>query len=215
MWGLIIAGAISLGSAIYKSIQAGKQRKKMQEEADKVGVYEENPLAKQALGYAQSLYGGRMAGATAAEQSIYANQANTMASVERNATDSSQVLAQAGAAQERSNMAVNQLGELEARDRANRLSLLQNAQGLMINEGDKVRQDQLRKMYQNMAIYGVYSKNQTDAVSEMASGASMIGYGVEGGISNVQSGKKFGYTDPSVYSGSVWSNGIKNPYIKN
>lgn len=207
-WPLVIAGAVALASGIYKGIQAKKQRNKLNNEVDKLGTYQENPLARQMLGYAQSIYNGRMAGATNAEQNIMANRANTIAAVERGATDSGQVISAASESQRMSDMAVNELGQLESQDKINRYGLLQNAAMGVINERDKEWQDKVRATNQRMAIYGVYSKNMTDAVDGAASGITSLGTGALGAM-----GSGSGSVG-SVYGGnnSVWSNAIKNPY---
>lgn len=179
-WPLVIAGALTLASGVYKGIQASNQRKQLMGELESTGTYKENPLAKQMLGYASNLYSGRMVGATNAEQNILANRANTLASVERSATDSSQVLAAAANSQQISDMSINQLGELEARDRLNRYGMLQDATQGVINEQDKAWNDKIRVMNSKMAIYGVDSKNRTDAADTAASGLTSIGMGLYG-----------------------------------
>src|SRR5205085_1584394 len=83
-----------------------------------------NPIAGQRLGLAQTLLNARMPGAAAAERNIYGSQANTMAQVNRNATDSSQVLALAGAAQGQTNQAFSNLETQEAQDYQRRYSNL-------------------------------------------------------------------------------------------
>lgn len=206
-WPLIIMGAVALAGSIYQGINAKKQRDKLQAGNDALGLYQANPIAAQQYGLAQSLYGGRMAGATSAEQNILANRANTMASAERNATDSSQVLALAGQSQEMSDIAVNNLGQLEAQDKTNRYGLLQSAAGLAINESDKVRADAIRKYMQDAAIEGVYRANMNNAVGTFVNGVGMGLGSMAGG-----SGGSYGGYSGSTGSTAPWSNGIKNPY---
>lgn len=107
--------------------------------------YQANPLAAQMLGTAQNAYNGRMAGAQAEENAIYNNQANTQASVERNATDSSQALALAMAGQGATNDALNNLQTKEAQNKYNLLGNLNNAYKTNIDEGDKVYNSMLQK----------------------------------------------------------------------
>lgn len=107
--------------------------------------YTASPYAKYQLGTAQNIYNGRMAGADAEERNIANSQANFNNTVQRNATDGSQVLALAAAGQGQANNAYNQLGIQEQQNKYALLNNLNSAYAANINEGDKVYKSQLDK----------------------------------------------------------------------
>jgi len=96
--------------AISRMITAGNQNK----ESNKIKVpewqkYNESPYAKEMLGRARIRLNARMTGANTLERNIFQNQANTMGSVSRNATDGSSAIAAAMASQAGTNQALNNL----------------------------------------------------------------------------------------------------------
>lgn len=166
------AGIGALGS-IGKMIFGGKQRR----EARKINPiwqqYQTNPFAKQQLGLAQQMFGGRMAGAAEQERNILSNQANFNANIGRNATDSSQLLALAAAGQGQTNNAFQNLQIQEAQNKYGMLNNLNNAYGQMIQEGDKAHQSQLQKyqmdMAQKQALLGGGAENIMGGLGDLAS----------------------------------------------
>ena len=86
-----------------------------------------------------------MPGAATMERNVFNNQANTFGQIDRNATDGSQALAMASATQGQTNNALQNMGLLENQNFQNNLNNLNQAQQGMINEGDKVYQDVIRK----------------------------------------------------------------------
>lgn len=107
--------------------------------------YEISPYAKAQLGLAQQLFNGRMFGASALEQNIANSQANYMANVGRNATDSSQALALGALSQGQTNNAYNDLQIKEAQNKYDLLGNLNTAEQGMTAELDKQYQDMLQK----------------------------------------------------------------------
>lgn len=107
--------------------------------------YEISPYAKAQLGLAQQLFNGRMFGASALEQNIANSQANYMANVGRNATDSSQALALGALSQGQTNNAYNDLQIKEAQNKYDLLGNLNTAEQGMTAELDKQYQDMLTK----------------------------------------------------------------------
>jgi len=145
-------------------------------------TYTANPIAAQRMGLAQSLLNARMPGAAAAERNIYQNQANTMASVNRNATDASQALAMAAAGQGQTNQAISNLSTQEAQDYQRRYSNLVGAQEGVINEGDKVYQDQVRRFQDLAQIRGAQAHNRSAMWQSLGNlGFGMMGLGMSGG----------------------------------
>lgn len=136
--------------AVNSLIQARKQQK----EADKINpidqTYEVNPFVKGLYGEGRNLYQGRMAGAAAAEQNIFTNQANTNAAVGRNAGDSATALAIAAGLQGQTNQALANLGVSESQDKQRRFGIFSDVTGQMVRENDKVYEDKLRKYYDDL-----------------------------------------------------------------
>lgn len=208
-WVAVGVGAVSLAAGIAQSVAANKQKKKMLELQEKAGTYKENPLARQNFALAQNMFNGRMAGASALEQNIFANQANTQANIERNATDSGTSLALSAGLQGQTNDQLKQLQVMEDQDKKERYGMLVNAEGQLVNEGDKVWQDKMRVLDQKMAIYGVAAANQQQAIGTMANGVA----GIAGGLSNGFANKQAGYN----FSGTKYVGGMSgniNPYAK-
>jgi len=167
--GAALGGLASIGKAIFGGGQrrAAKKIKPMWEQ------YQESPYAKQQLGIAQQLFGGRMAGAASQEQNIAANQASTVSSINRGATDSSQALALAGMAQGQSNEAYSDLAIKEAGNKQMMLGNLNQAYGSMISEGDKKYQSMLQKyqmdVAQKQALLSGGASNMFGGIGDLAS----------------------------------------------
>ncbi len=136
-------------------------------------TYAANPIAAQRMGLAQNLLNSRMPGATAMERNIYGNQANQLANINRNATDGSQALALGAASQGQTNQAFQNLATQEQQDYYNRLQNYTGAQQGMIQEGDKVYQDQLRRYGDLSAITGAKIQNTANAWKSLSS----LGFG--------------------------------------
>ena len=150
--GLLVAGAASLGSAIFKGISAGKQRRAARKINPVNPVYSTSPYAKTQYGLAQQMLNGRMAGAAAQEQNIMGAQGNMMYNVGQNATDSSQALAMAAASQGQTNQAFSNLGQQEAQNKYGMLNNFNLASNLMTSERDKIHNDQVRKYNSDMQL---------------------------------------------------------------
>lgn len=152
-------------------------------------VYKENPLARERMGLAQTLLNARMPGAAAAEKNIFSNQANTMAQVNRNATDASQALALAGAAQGQTNQAFGNLATQEAQDYQRRYGNLVGAQEGVIQEGDKVYNDQVRRYQDLVSLRGAQNSNTQNMWNSLSSlGLGAASLGMAGGFNNMSGG---------------------------
>lgn len=145
--GAAIGGAVALGKAIF----GGGQRRAAKKINPVWEQYKESPYARQQLGIAQQLFGGRMAGAAEMEGNIAANQASTVSNFQRGATDAAQLLALAGLSQGQSNEAYSDLAIKELQNKQMMLGSLNSAYGNLINEGDKVYQSKLAKYQMDMA----------------------------------------------------------------
>jgi len=142
-------GPVGIGVGALAGVAKYFLGKKQDNLANKINPnyvpYQANPLAKQQLGMAQQFLNGRMAGAGMLEQNIANAQANQMANIGRNATDSSTALSLGAAAQGQANNAYNNLQTKEAQNKYNLLDNLNAAYATNIREGDKVYNDQFQK----------------------------------------------------------------------
>lgn len=169
-------GGLGLGliGGIGNLFGAGKSRREMKRLLKNDPVYQTSQVAKERYGHAQTLLNARMPGAAAAERNIMATQANQLANVNRLATDSSQALALAGGIQGGTNQAVEQLGMQEGQDYYNRLENLSGAQQGMIQEGDKVFQDRVRRFDNQVAAAGANAQNRANSWNSLSS----LGFGM-------------------------------------
>lgn len=136
---------------------------KANKELDKVWQqdpsYTANPLVNQQFDLAKQLFYGRMAGAPQEERNIFTNNANFNAQVGRNSSDGSQALALAAAGQGQTDQSFQNLQLKEQQNKYGMLSNLNNAYGSMINEGDKIYNDQVRRFGDYASIKGAQTKN--------------------------------------------------------
>lgn len=131
-------------------------------------------LAKQGLAQANNDYNARMAGAANIERNIYQNQGNTLAAVNKNATDSSQALAMAGAIQGNSNNAFNQLAQQEAQ---NKLYQQQNV--------NYARQGVMGAQQNLQNAYGHQSDIAAQSAAQLGQSAQQNQFNALKGISNL------------------------------
>jgi hypothetical protein len=194
---------IGLIGGVGKMIARSKANKDLKKLMGQDPVYSENPLARQRLGLAQTLLNARMPGSAAAERNIYQNQANYMGQVGRNATDASQVLALAGAAQGQSNQAFGELAQAEAQDYQRRYANMADAQEGVIREGDKVFQDRESNFQNKVAMQGKINENRQNSWGEVSNlGFGLASVGLSGGMDGLfKSGGAAGSANPVPVSG--------------
>lgn len=165
---------------------ARKSNKQLDQLLKQDPTYTANPIAAQRMALAQTLLNARMPGAAAAERNIYNAQANTMANVNRNATDASQALALAAASQGQANQAFSNLGTQEAQDYQRRYQNLVGAQEGEIQEGDKVYQDQVRRFGDLAQIRGAQAQNRQGVWQSLSNlGFGAMNLGVAGGVKSL------------------------------
>lgn len=172
----IAGGALGLIGGIGGLFGAGKSNRQLKKLMGQDPTYTANPEVAQRLGLSQTLLNARMPGAAAAERNIYQTQSNTMANVNRNATDASQALALAGAGQGQANQAFGNLATQEAQDYQRRYGNLVGAQDATVQEGDKVFQDKVRHFQDMAQIQGAMAQNRQSAWSSLGN----LGFGVMG-----------------------------------
>ena len=180
-----IGMGIGVLGSIGKMISRGQANRDMKSLISRNPAYQENPLAQQRLSLAQTMLNARMPGSLQAERNIYGSQANQLANVNRNATDASQALAMGAAAQGATNDAFTNLGMQEAGDYQRRYGNLVNAQEGVINEGDKVYQDQVRRYGDETQLRGGIAANRANTWGDVSNlGFGLADFGMAGGFNN-------------------------------
>ncbi len=174
---------LGLIGGIGKMIGRGKANKKLNTLQTQDPTYKANPLAGDRLSLANTLLNARMPGAARAERNIYASGGNARGQVQRNATDSSQALALGASIQGQEGNQFGQLADQEAQDYQRRYSNQVGAQQGMINEGDKVFQDEQRRWGDKMQIQGAINENKQNSWGDLANmGFGLASFGMAGGM---------------------------------
>lgn len=177
---------MGLAGAIGGMFSRGKANREMDKLLGQDPTYQENPLARQRLGLAQTLLNSRMPGAARAEQNIYQNQANTVGTISRAATDSGQLLTAAAASQGRTNDALDNLDQQEAQDYQRRFNNYEQANQGVINEQDKVFQDQTRRFNDRVQVKGAQAQNRSANWQTLSNlGFGIADFGMSGGFDNL------------------------------
>jgi hypothetical protein len=212
----LIGLGIGLVGGVGRLISRGKANKDLKGLMAKNPTYRENPLAKQRLGLAQSLLNARMPGAATAEKNIFANQANQISNINRGATDSAQALALATGTQGQTNQAISDLGQAEAGDYQRRFGNYANAQEGVINEQDKVYQDQVRRFGDMAQIQGQVNQNRQNSWGEVANlGFGLANFGMGGGFDGMfkQGGNSGGMGRLNMGEFQPWNVNQNNPSL--
>lgn len=178
---------------IFTTKKANKELNKL---LNQQVTYQKSPYAAQQLGLAQQMFGGRAPGAAQQEQNILSNQANYNANLQRNATDSSQLLAMAAAGQGQTNAAFQDLGIQEQQNKMNMLQNLNNAYGGMAQQDLLAYQDKVRQFNDLAAIRGAQTQNRASAVNGVFNGLnsdfndamSILGIASGGGLGSLFGG---------------------------
>lgn len=205
---LSIAGlGVGLIGGIGSLFGAGRANRRLKKLMQQNPAYKENPLARDQMGLAQTLLNARMPGAASMERNIYQNQANTLGQVNRNSTDASQALAMAAGVQGQTNQSFGDLAVNEAQDYQRRYGNLTNAQGTVIQEGDKVHQDSVRRFQDMAQIQGAMNSNTQGAwnsISNLGFGAANLGMasGFYGGMNGGQQAQQ--QAAPANYNDGQW-----------
>lgn len=159
----LIGAGVGLVGGIGSIFSAMGANKKLQALMGADPAYQENPLVKQRLGLTQTLLNARAPGAAYQEANIYGNQANTMATVNRNATSGSQALATAAGVQGQTDQAFANLGEQETQDYQRRFNNYTGALEQQVGEDDKAYQDRIRRFQDQAQIEGAQQANTSNA----------------------------------------------------
>lgn len=181
-----IAGlGLGLVGGIANLFGAGKANRQLGQLLQQDPKYTANPIAAQRMGLAQNLLNARMPGAASLQQNIYGSAANTMAGVNRNATDSSQALALGAASQAQQGQQFQQLNQAENQNYQQRYSNLAEAQQGQISEQEKEFQDQVRQFQDRAQITGAQVQNRANAWNSISNlGMAGLNFGLAGGFQN-------------------------------
>lgn len=179
-----LAAAGALGGFVGGIFNSNSANKKLDDILARDPMYTANPIAAQQYGMAKTILNARTPGATYAQGQISQNEANSMDAATRNATDGSQLLATGGALEGMANRATLGLAEQEAADYQRRFGNVIATGGAVINEGDKVHQDAVRRMQDEVSIRGQQAQNKQNvwnSLTNLGMGALSLGASASGG----------------------------------
>lgn len=204
---------------------AASKQKKAAAKINPVRVdYQVSPYAKEMYGAANMALNSRMPGAAQAEANIQQGQANAIGATQRGATSAAQFLALANASQGLAGQQYGNLAAMEAQDYQRRLANQVNAQGVMINEGDKVYQDKMQKYLEESQTKAML---QQSAMQNNFKGVSAIGGFMDsvantalsvftGGLGSIPNlGKAANKAGSATMFGNQPSVGMPNPFAQN
>lgn len=182
-WGTAIGAVVGAAAGIFGAAKKNKELKRLEKMNP---IYKANPLATERAALAKSLLNARMPGAAALQENIYNNQANSIGQLQRNATDSSQLLSMAAGVQAQTDQSFHQLSEEENADYQRRYGNYASATQGVIEEGDKVYQDQLRRFQDLAQMRGARATNTANALTSVSNSAySLTNYGMSGGFNGM------------------------------
>lgn len=188
-----ISSAVGAGLGLIGGIGGMFAARRNNRELDKLvkqnPTYAANPIAQQRLGLATSLLNARMPGAAQMDRNILGAQANASAGIMRGATDSSQLLQQLANSQGQTDQSFENMQLQEQQDFQRRYGNLVGAQEGVINEGDKVYQDQVRRFGDLAQIRGAQAQNRSNAWSSLSNmGGGIMSFGMQGGFNGMFGG---------------------------
>lgn len=188
-----IALASGLLSGVGKTILGIKANAEANKIHPKDATYNTSPYAQNMLSAAQNAYYGQNPASVIQGQRTMGAQANALNTVQRGATDASQLIASASGIQSNTDNAFSDLRSKDAQEKFGSLNVLNQAYSQMIGEGDKVYNDQVRKFdndtQQKAALRNSAFNSIFSGISDMAGGAMASG---QSGIFGGNSLKKLG-----------------------
>lgn len=147
-----VGAALGTVGTIAANISADKTRSELLKKTYDDPKYQTSEYTKSRFALAQQLLNARMPGVASAERNIGQTQANVQGNINRNATDSSQVLALAAANQGQTNQAYGQLDQQEAADYYNRLGNYNQQSTAMSEENQRMYEDSVRRWQDQVNI---------------------------------------------------------------
>jgi hypothetical protein len=143
---------------IFNAVSGFSLAKKQKRMADKIQlneadrIYNTSPFAKQMLGNAQMQKNAQMPGLDIAMGQMSQNQANAINAFQRGAGSGSAFLAAAAASQGQMNKDALGLSQQQAQFQQQQNANMNNALGVMMNEGDKEFQSKLNRYTQDAQV---------------------------------------------------------------
>ena len=176
---------LGIVGGIGKMFARGKANRELRKLQAQDPVYQANPIAAQRMSLTQNLLNARMPGAQQAERNIYQAQGNQFANINRNATDASQALALGASTLGQTQDQFNQLGMNEANDYQRRYGNYAQAGEGVINEGNKVFEDQTRRYGDKVQNVGAQQANNAANWGDVSNmGFGLLDFGASGGFGN-------------------------------
>jgi len=183
---LLIGLGLGLAGAVGKMFGRKKSNKDLKSLMSSDPSYKENPLAMQRLGFAKTLLNARMPGAISAEKNILSDSATRFNNVQRNASSGAQAIAAAAGIGGQTDQSLVNLGITETQDYQNRLNNLYRAEQGVIEEGDKVYGDNVRKFGNKAQIMGAINENRQNTWGDISNiGFRLMDFGAAGGFGNL------------------------------
>ena len=214
---LLIPLAIGIGGAVGKMIGRGSANRKMDELLKQDPQYKINPVAQERYNLTKTLLNARMPGSAQVERNLFSKTANQAYGIDTNATDSSQALALKSQAYGNLGSELTDLGTMEAQDYQRRFGNYANAGEAMVNEGDKVYNDQLRRYSNKFDVEGAKQENRQNTWGDISNlGFSMLNFGAAGGFKGMFGGGGGGgmspMSIPGISRGSVGGFNLGNNF---
>lgn len=173
-----IAAGVGAASGIFKIGQGIHQNNLANKVVVPEANYETSPYAVKIMDEANRIKNSRMAGAADAENNIFGSQANATGAINRNSTSGAQALAMLAATQGNTNAAFNGLRAQEGNDFWMKQNAFNNAGQIMIGEGDKKYQDDVRKRQEAIAeksgLRGAGTQNIGGGMNDLMNNAFMF-----------------------------------------
>lgn len=210
--------ATGLVGSIGKMFGRGAANRRLRRLMKDDPVYKENPLARQRLGLAKTLLNARMPGAASVERNINSSFANTVSNAQRGATDSNSLLLAGSAAQGQANQSFENLGVQEAQDYQRRFNNYVGANEGVIQEGDKVFNDNVRRFENKLQAAGAQNENRQNTWGDISKmGFALSDFGMAGGFKSLMGGGNgaAGRTLPPPTMGNYPNAGVLLPGAMN
>ena len=203
--GVVGGLAIGVGGLVGSAASRSKANKRLGELSKFDPAYKANPLAAQRFGMAQTMLNARMPGAQRAENNIFANQASTIANVNKIATSGADAIQAAAGVQGQTNQQLDQLSQQEAADYQRRYGNYSQALDQQMAEADKVFADNVRRYGNKVGIVGAQTANRANTWGDIANtgfGIASLGMGGMGKGSNMN----LNYSNKKLSEGIDWNN---------
>jgi len=183
---MAIGAGLGLIGGIGKMFARGKSNKELSQLQSQDPAYQANPLAQQRLSYARALRDARMPGAAAAERNIMGTMGNTLSTAQNNASDSSQFLALAGAAQGQAQRGFENLATAEQQDQQRRMTNWEQALQGQIGEEQAAFQDEVRRFGNKAQIQGAQAENRVNTWGDISGmGFGLADFAQAGGFNGI------------------------------